>query len=236
MQEVFDPPEKLKGVKILAFDLYDTLVDLEGTIEQKVERLQKGVKARDFAKRWREQYGNWMDEVRKKNLTWTPLEELIGIGLNITLAEFGLNNLTSDEKNSLKSAWTSPIPYPDSREGLERLQRKGFVLATMSNASEATQRQIAKSIGIEFDHYFSSDSVETFKPAPEFFQQALGWSTPQQIMMVAESASDLNGAAAEDVGFKTAYIHRIHRGELPTGLTFNIVVRNIQELADKLGA
>lgn len=235
MQEKDDGEEKIKGVKILVFDLYDTLVDLEGTIAERVENLRLNVDAQTFATSWRKNYWLETDKVTIKERDWTPLEDLLDEGLEETLQVFGLNDLSDEEKASLKSAWTSPNPYPDTREGLESLQRKGYVLAAMSNASETIQRQIAKRIGIDFGHYFSSDKVKTFKPAPEFFKQALVLGTPQQIMMVAESESDLNGAASDNVGFQTAYIYRAHRGDIPTELTYNTVARDILGLATQLG-
>lgn len=236
MQEREEGKEKDYGVKVLAFDLYGTLVDLDGTITDKVDKLGRGLDGVNFAHLWREKYGEWIEKVHKKEIGWVSLARLVGLGLQELLNEFNLTDLTPNEIDDLKNAWTSPKPFPDVKEGLDRLRKKGYILATISNAGDTMQREIAKSIGIEFDHYFSSDKVQAFKPDPLIFNQALSLSfPPRQVMMVAESMGDLNSAASELVGFQTAYIHRTHKGPVPPGLPYTLIAQDIRGLIDQLG-
>ena len=51
---------------------------------------------------------------------------------------------SEDDKGRLMRAWYEPEPWPDTREGLERLKNKGYILATMSNASIRMQKIISE--------------------------------------------------------------------------------------------
>lgn len=199
--------EALKSVKLIVFDLYDTTVNLNGAI--RLQAINHGLNHPGrIVEYWRKQYGQLMkknqSDTEKNPDLWKPLDMLIADGLDATMP-----NLDDSTKQDLLSAWSNPLPWPEVLSVLKELRQKGFVLGTMSNASEKTQREIARAIGFEFDHYVSPDRVHAYKPDPAIFKQALNVKNgykPNKVLMVANYTSDLNAAAS--VGFKTAFINR----------------------------
>src|SRR5215471_12968824 len=85
-----------------------------------------------FADRWRAGYAPAMDKVRKGELPWTKLDVLHRMILDTLLPEFGLTNLTEEEKDHWNRVWHRLNPWPDSVAGLTRLKKK-FIIAPCSN-------------------------------------------------------------------------------------------------------
>src|SRR5262249_52227452 len=90
------------GVKALVFDTFGTVVDWRGSIiaEGAAWGKTKGLSidwAR-FADRWRSGYAPAMDKVRKGEMPWTKLDALHRILLEDLFQEFGIQDLTRDEK------------------------------------------------------------------------------------------------------------------------------------------
>ena len=230
--------EMIGNIKVLVFDLYDTVFDLNGTIREKVAALGRNIDPDQFTNAWRNQYGTLMDAVRKNVGTGSAYVELDGLmrrGLVAVLSQFGITDFTTDNSENLMDAWYHPKTQDDSKKGLILLQDAGFILGTMSNASEKMQTEMLKTIGIKFDHIFSSDKIMTYKPDPKMFQQALSTNfSPEQIMMVANYPGDLLAAGSSEVGFRTAYIYRSE--EAPSGFNFDLVVKDFTDLAELLSA
>lgn len=228
-------PEIVQRTKVLLFDLYDTTVDLNGSIRQAVTKLQRGVDVESFARDWRQQYGDLLDAVRDQKRPWADLDTLMREGLKEILPKHGLSDLSEENTITLIDAWYHPNPWDDSKEGLQRLKKKGYTLATMSNATETMQREIAKKIGVEFDAYFSPDNVRAYKQNPRMFLQALTLGSNIEITMVTNWPGDFKAAASNAVGFNTVYVYR---SDDPSQSDFSadITVRNFTELAEVFGA
>lgn len=223
--------ESLKSVKLIVFDLYDTTVNLNGAI--RLQAINHGLNHPGrLVEEWRKQYGQLMRETQLKLKqdpnAWKPLDELMDEGLNIVMPDLDVS-----AKQDLLSAWSNPLPLPEVLEALKALKKKGYVLGTMSNASEKMQRDIAQAIGFEFDHYFSPDQVHAYKPEPAIFEQALNvgdgykWN---EVLMVANYTGDLDAAASLD--FRTAYINRSNLA-VPAGI-YNLVVPDFTQLIKAL--
>lgn len=199
--------EVFKSVKLIIFDLYDTTVNLNGAI--RLQAINHGLNNPGrIVELWRKQYVRLMKEtqlaVEKDPNAWKPLDELMAEGLDIAMP-----NLDVSARQDLLSAWSNPLLWPEVLDVLNSLRQKGYVLATMSNASEKMQRNIAEAIGFEFDHYISPDKVHAYKPDSVIFKQALAAGNgykPNEIIMVANFPGDLDTASS--VGFKTAFINR----------------------------
>jgi 2-haloacid dehalogenase len=114
--------------KALVFDTFGTVVDWRGSIiaEGNAWGKAKGVTVdwARFADRWRQGYAPAMDKVRKGELPWTKLDVLHRMILDSILPEFGLTNLTEEEKDHWNRVWHRLNPWPDSVAGLTRLKKK----------------------------------------------------------------------------------------------------------------
>ena len=77
-------------VRVIAFDVFGTVVDWHGTIARHVDGLQAGRDGSDFASAWRAGYAPAMDKVRSGQLGWTRIDDLHRMILDEIIDRFGL--------------------------------------------------------------------------------------------------------------------------------------------------
>lgn len=160
-----------------------------------------------------------MQRVRAGELPWTTIDALHRMILNDLLVRFRVEGLTEEEKDHLNRVWHRLDPWPDTREGLERL-RQCFTVATLSNGNMALLTNMAKHADLRWDCILSAELAKHYKPDPEVYRMAstLLDLKPEQIMMVAAHNGDLR--AAQSVGFRAAFVYRT--GEYGPGQTTDL--------------
>ena len=113
-------------IKALTFDVFGTVVDWRGTIIREGAKLgaQKrlDVDWSRFADAWRAGYGPSMNRVRTGALPWLNIDALHRMILDQLLDEFNIVGLDEAEKQHLNRVWHRLDPWPDAREGLERIR------------------------------------------------------------------------------------------------------------------
>ena len=231
--------------KALVFDTFGTVVDWRGSIiaEGNAWGKAKGVNVdwARFADRWRQGYAPAMDKVRKGELPWTKLDVLHRMILDSILPEFGLTNLTEEEKDHWNRVWHRLNAWPDSVAGLTRLKKK-FIIAPLSNGNVALMTNMAKHSGLPWDLVLGAEVARHYKPDREAYLTAvdlLGLK-PEEVMMCAAHRGDLQ--AARSFGLRTGFIHRpneygpTRKADQAQPGEFDIVSRDMLDLADQLGA
>lgn len=199
--------DELKNIKVLAFDVFGTVVDWHGSLVKEIERLKLDVDSSEFALAWRAGYAPAMQRVRSGELDWTLLDDLHRMILDEILLQFGVTALSESQKQYLNKAWHRLEAWPDSVEGLERL-KSSYVICTLSNGNIGLLTDMAKAAGLPWDCILSAEVFRRYKPDPDTY---LGVASvfdlaPGQVMLVAAHQDDL--AAARECGLKTAYIER----------------------------
>ena len=199
--------EKTNNIKVLAFDVFGTVVDWHGSVAREVDRLNLGVSGNEFALAWRTGYKPAMKRVMSGELGWTLLDDLHRLILNEILVQFGVKTLTEQQKRHLNKVWHRLDAWPDSVEGLIRLKSR-YTICTLSNGNLGLLANMAKNAGLPWDCILSAEVFKKYKPDPETY---LGVAkvfdlTPEKVMVVAAHHDDL--AAARSCGLKTAYIER----------------------------
>ena len=194
-------------MKVLAFDIFGTVVDWHGSIVNEVSALYPQVDANAFALAWRAGYQPAMLRVRSGELGWTRIDELHRLILEDLLPRFGLQQLTESERVHLNRVWHRLDPWPDSVEGLTRLKRK-FTICSLSNGNLGLLTNMAKRAGLPWHCVLSAEVFKAYKPDPATY---LGVAhvfdvSPQEVMLCAAHHDDL--AAARACGLGTAYIER----------------------------
>jgi len=193
--------------RVLAFDVFGTVVDWHGSIVREVDRLKLSVDGDAFANAWRAGYQPAMAEVRKGQKAWTKIDVLHRMILDRILGEFGLNHFSEPARQDLNRIWHRLTPWPDTVPGLLRLKQR-FTIVTLSNGNLGLLSNMAKAAGLPWDLILSAEVFRHYKPDPETY---LGVAdifdlAPQDVMLVAAHTDDLQ--AAQRCGLKTAYIHR----------------------------
>jgi len=232
------------AVKILAFDVFGTVVDWRSSVIAEGEQFgnAKGINIdwTAFADAWRAIYRPHMDKVQSGKLPWTKLDDLHRMMLIETLKKFGIDNLSDDERENFNRVWHRLKPWPDSVPGLERLKSR-FVITTLSNGNISLLTNMAKHAGLPWDCVLSAENVQRYKPAPEVYLLApqLFDLKPEHVMMVAAHEHDLQ--SAQKHGLRTAYVHRpLEHGPgksaaVPPPGRYDIIATDFLNLADQLG-
>lgn len=234
--------ESLSEVRVLAFDVFGTVVDWRGSVAREVEALGLGLDGAAFADAWRRRYIPSMKLVREGKRDWVRLDTLHRENLDAVLDKFGVAGRLDDAaKDHLNRAWHRLDAWADSVAGLTRLKTR-YVITPLSNGNIALLTHLSKRAGLPWDCMLSTEVFKAFKPDPRTY---LGVAdvfdlAPSQVMLCAAHADDLRAAAA--CGLRTAYIDRPlewgpdRRGDIPEpGDRFDLMSTGIDDLATQLG-
>lgn len=227
--------------KILAFDVFGTVVDWHGSIVRELQRLAPQVDGDAFALAWREGYQPAMQRVRSGELGWTRIDDLHRLILEGLLPRFGLSHLSTAEREHLNRVWHRLDPWPDVLAGLSRLKAR-YLITPLSNGNIGLLAQMAKRAGLPWDCILSAEVFRAYKPDPATY---LGVAqvfdvSPSEVMLCAAHHDDLQAAAA--CGLRTAYIERplefgaAHMKDVSPRPGNELHARDLMDLAGRLGA
>ena len=193
--------------KVLAFDIFGTVVDWHGSIAKEVDAMGLQVDGGEFALAWRAGYQPAMKRVMSGELGWTLIDDLHRMILDEILGRFNIKHLTEAEKRHLNKAWHRLDAWPDSVAGLTRLKTR-FTICSLSNGNLGLLTNMAKRAGLPWDCVLSAEVFRAYKPHPSTY---LGVAKvfdlePDDVMLVAAHQDDL--AAARNCGLQSAYIER----------------------------
>ena len=229
-----------KQVKVLAFDVFGTVVDWHGSITREVDAMKLGVSGSDFATAWRAGYRPAMDRVRQGDLGWTKIDDLHRMILDQILIDFGLEKMDESTRHHLNKVWHRLAPWSDSVTGLSRLKTR-FSICTLSNGNLGLLSNMAKQAGLPWDLILSAEVFRHYKPDPETYLgvAAIFDLQPAEVMLVAAHKDDLE--AAQACGLATAFIERpdefgpVRRNDLGRDHPFDYHATDFLDLAKQLG-
>ena len=215
----------LRSYKLLAFDIYGTLVDEEGGVKPHIFGLQDYLPAsHPLRKDGGELYRLWYRiefEVKAEHPTM-PYHEVLANTLKVlarrdlqlstdVLSEADLKSRATTFGNSVQ-AWTA---FPDSVSALKELHALGVKLAPLTNMTNTafanTNRGPLESF--PFDAVFTAEDIGSYKPDLRNFEylfskaQSLFGVSKDEILMVAHGlASDHE--PAKHLGLQSFWIKR----------------------------
>ena len=227
-------------VKVLAFDVFGTVVDWHGSIQREIQSMVPGVDGDAFALAWRAGYQPAMQRVRSGELGWTRIDDLHRMILDTILPEFGLQHLNESQRQHLNLAWHRLRPWEDSAPGLRRLRQR-FTTCSLSNGNLGLLTELAKNGSLTWDCLLSAEVFRAYKPDPATY---LGVANvfdvkPDEVMLVAAHHDDL--AAARRCGLHSAYIERplefgsARPKDVSPQADNDMHAHNLTDLADQLG-
>jgi 2-haloacid dehalogenase len=235
--------QPMPEVKALVFDTFGTVVDWRNGVAREAERLLKpmgyDVDWPAFAEAWRKEYGPSMEEVRTGRRPFVKLDILHRENLDRVLPRFKLDKIDEPTRAELNLAWHKLDAWPDVGPAFARLHKR-FLMAPCSNGNIALMADVARRNNLPWDAILGSEIAQGYKPQPKVYLatcEAFNLK-PAQVMMCAAHSGDL--AAAQALGLRTGHIGRPGEGGPGTGETepkgsFDVVGKNFQDFADKLG-
>ena len=148
-----------------------------------------------------------MAPVREGKAPFQKLDLLHRAILDRLLVQYGLTQLTEDEKDYLNRVWHRLDGWPDAVSGLTRLKQR-FILGTLSNGNVSLLTNMAKHARLPWDIVLSAELAGNYKPDPSVYRlaPALLDVPAAAVIMVAAHAGDL--VAAAKAGLRTAFVER----------------------------
>ena len=234
------PISQPRTPRILAFDIFGTIVDWHSGISQEVQAVCPGIDGDAFALAWRTGYQPAMQRVRSGELGWTLLDDLHRWMLDAVLLQFKLTGLSEAQKQHLVLAWHRLNPWTDVVQGLTRLKVR-HMLCTLSNGNIGLLANMAKRAGLPWDCIVSAEVFKAYKPDPAVYLGLAGIfaAEPADVMLVAAHHGDL--AAARACGLQTCYIERplefgaAQPKDVSPSAANTLHAKDLLHLADQLG-
>ncbi len=227
----------LDGVRALTFDLFGTVLDLDGSLVPPLGRFfgERGiaVDAAEFWAQWRarqriEQYQDTLLMLGHSGYL-TTCERALRYTLRLHGVDF--DDGTDAE---IMAFWQHLNPYPEVLDALARLSER-YDLVALSNGNPGFLQHLAQNrIRWEFDAIISVAAVGAFKPHPAVYRHAaakLGLE-PAECLMVSANSFDVLGARA--CGYRAAFVNRRGLPYEDSSLQPDLTVPSFTELAEAL--
>ena len=225
-------------IKVCLFDQYGTVVDMQtGLTEVAAPYLRSKGWTGDphaFVTWWRRTHfeNSMIDALLERE--HTPYREIGHRSVAWVLGRAGIP-YTMDEVRHLVAQIETLRPFPEVPEALARLKAR-FKIVVLSNGDPDMLETAKRHHGIPFDAVISVAVANTFKPHVATYTRAaeiLGVPMPD-VLFVANHAFDCIGA--KSAGMHTAFVDRRRRPFGATPHQPDLVVADMTELADLLGA
>ena len=194
----------MENVKAIIFDAYGTLFDVNSAAEKCKEKI--GDKWEDFANYWRvtQLEYTWLRSLMNRHKDfWQVTED----SLNKSIKKFEIDqNMRSELLNLYKILST----YPEVEKTLEKLKRKNFKLAILSNGTPDLLNQLVKSNSLQefFDDIFSIETVGIYKPNADVYNIPIKKYNilKNEVLFLSSNTWDVSGGG--NFGYKSIWVNR----------------------------
>jgi 2-haloacid dehalogenase len=197
---------KLEGIQAVVFDAYGTLFDVQSAVAHLNADI--GEKAVKLGLLW-----------RQKQLEYTWLRSLMGTHADFWVVtrealDFALADLEITDANladHLMANYLKLDAFPDVKDTLADLRRRGKRLAILSNGSPSMLDAVVRHSGLQniFEHVLSVEDVGIYKPSRRVYRLALQkFHIADAPSICFVSANTWDAQAAAQFGFQVVRIAR----------------------------
>ena len=195
--------------RAVLFDAYGTLFDVY-SVGLAAEQLFPG-QGQALGVLWRDKQIEYTRLVTTSNggAHYQPFWDLTRAGLRYACKRLALD-LTPEREQQLMNQYRHLSAFPENKEVLQALKARGIITGILSNGDPSMLAVAVKSAGLDglLDHVISTDSIRTYKTAPEAYalgEQATGLAA-RQIGFV--SCNSWDALAATWFGYRTLWVNR----------------------------
>jgi 2-haloacid dehalogenase len=214
---------------VFVFDAYGTLFDVHAAIAR--HRADAGPDADRMSEIWRTkqlEYSWTLTLAGHYTDFWTLTER----ALDYALAR--VPSVPKALKPRLLEAYFTLDAFPDAREVLRALKRKGRKTGILSNGSPNMLKGAVEAAGIgsDLDAVLSVDSLNVFKPRPEVYGLVTGYfkCPPADVTFISSNRWDV--MAGVSVGFRAFWINRTKMPDEYLDFSPARVLSDLRALAD----
>ncbi len=219
----------------LAFDVYGTLIDTQGVVEE----LRKfvGNQAEAFAQTWRSKQLEYSFR-RGLMQRYEDFSVCISNALDYSCASYK-TTLTHSQKTELLDTYRELPIFADVNQCLSQLTQSNYRAYAFSNGSTNTIESLLGSAGIKdfFIEIVSVEETKTFKPNPDVYQYFLQKteSSSEETWLISSNPFDVIGAIS--AGMKAAWVKRSEAAIFdPWGIEPTITVNSLSGLLAHIDA
>jgi|TARA_B100000401_G_C52797586_1_gene716779 2-haloacid dehalogenase len=194
----------MKNVKLIVFDAYGTLFDVNSAAEKCKGKI--GHKWESFANYWRTtqlEY-TWLRSLMKKHKDfWQITEDSLDKSMKI----FKVDKLM---KNELLNLYKSLTTYPEVKDVLKKLREKNYKLSILSNGTPKLLDELVKSNGLDniFNDIFSIEEVGIYKPDSKVYDIPVKKYQVQRNEIVFLSANTWDVSGGGNYGYNAVWVNR----------------------------
>jgi len=118
--------------------------------------------------------------------------------------------IDSSMKNELLDLYKVLSTFPEVKEVLNKLKKKNYKLAILSNGTPSLLKELVKSNNLDniFDDIFSIEEVKTYKPDPKVYNIPIKKYQIQKNEVAYLSANTWDVSAGGNYGFNPVWLNR----------------------------
>lgn len=192
--------------RLVTFDVYTALVDIESGLVPAVREIFGGTDAAAFVRLWRSkqlEYAQLSNSLQRERISFRTITRR---ALDYTMCRTGIA-ATMAQRAQLEAAWDRLPPWPEAPLTLAELPRRGYRLALLSNGDAEMLRALVSGWDVDFE-ILASDQAGHYKPHPAVYalpSRLLG-VPPDEVLHVAGSGNDVLGCKL--AGLRCAWSNR----------------------------
>ena len=194
----------MKNIKAIIFDAYGTLFDVNSAAEKCKGKI--GDKWEDFANYWRTtqlEY-TWLRSLMNRHKDFWKITE---DSLDKSMKFFKIDN---SMRHDLLDLYKVLSPFSEVKETLNKLKKKDFKLAILSNGTPSLLGNLVKNNNLEniFDDIFSIEEVGIFKPDSKVYELPVNKYNikKDEILFLSANTWDVSGGG--NYGFNSVWVNR----------------------------
>ena len=194
----------MKNIKAIIFDAYGTLFDVNSAAEKCKGKI--GDKWEDFANYWRTtqlEY-TWLRSLMNRHKDFWKITE---DSLDKSMKFFKIDN---SMRNDLLDLYKVLSPFSEVKETLNKLKKKDFKLAILSNGTPSLLENLVKNNNLEniFDDIFSVEEVGIFKPDSKVYELPVKKYNIQKDEILFLSANTWDVSGGGNYGYNSVWVNR----------------------------
>jgi len=231
MEDLMSERPKIKGIKACVFDAYGTLFDVHSAVGKHRERL--GDVADQVSAVWRTKQleYTWLRSLMRRHADfWQVTREALEFA-------FEMHGVKDSELSAdLMDAYLQLTCYPEVPEALAELNKRGFVIAILSNGTPAMLEAAVRNSRLEklIPQIFSVETAGIFKPDPRVYQIAVDELSVKSEEIVFQSSNAWDAAGAAAYGFKVAWVNRFSQSPERLPGKPQVEIKDLSELSKLL--
>jgi len=194
----------MKNIKAIIFDAYGTLFDVNSAAKKCKDKI--GDKWEGFANYWRTtqlEY-TWLRSLMKRHKDfWQITEDSLDKSMKVYKIDSSLRNELLDLYKILST-------FPEVKDVLNKLKKKKYKLAILSNGTPSLLNELVKSNNLEniFADIFSIEEVGIYKPDSKVYDLPIKKYEIQKNQVVFLSANTWDISGGGNYGYNSVWVNR----------------------------